>query len=42
MNAIDRDTEEEKADADFEGGGGECVEDFAEEPILNGECWLVS
>jgi len=32
--AIDGDTEEKKTDADFEGGGGECVEDFAEEPVL--------
>lgn len=42
MNAIDRDAEEEKADADFEGGGGQCVEDFAEKPVLNEEFWLVS
>ena len=42
MNAIDGDAEKEETDADFEGGSGECVEDFAEEPVLDGECWLVS
>ena len=42
MDAIDGDAEEKKADADFESCSRKCVEDFAEEPVLNGECRLVS